>query len=78
MFSNLQKAYTKCQTIILEKFMESLKFLTELQAEEEKSSRSRKRLDKSLFLFKKAYNLLLEGTGFKEPAMNQAMQVSVK
>ena len=61
--------------------MESLKFLTELQAEEEKSSRSKKRLDKSLSLFKKAYNLLLEGTGFnkmKEPAENQEMQVSVK
>ena len=76
----MQKAYSQCQTLILETFQKNIRSLTELQKEESKSGRCRKSLEESLSLFQEAYSLLLKGSGLdktNEPPDCEVMEKQV-
>ena len=76
----IQKAYSQCQTVVLETFQTNIRSLTELQREESKSGRCRESLEESLAQFQEAYSLLLEGSGLdktNEPPDHGEMEKQV-
>ena len=76
----MQKAYSQCQTIVMEIFQENIRSLTELQKEESRSGRCRKSLEESLSLLQEAYSFLLKGSGLdkmNEPPDYQAIEKQV-